>query len=243
MRTRTAALLLVLATGAAGCGDAEERPVVSVGSGTTATTKTATTDAARSGGRAAQRAADAQKGRAPADAQRRRGRGCVERGITVPPFDEGACVEGGTRFVVANGRSLMRLRTLNVAIRGFAVTEALRQGGEVLTPQGAFLEIRLDVRNVTGEPQQFAAGQTLLTLEQRRFREHEAAERRFHPDALAAARGVPIPPGEVRSGVVVYDVPPGEIERITREGQLLVVNFITRAGQPREIGQFRIGAG
>jgi hypothetical protein len=232
MRTRLAALLLVLAGGLGGCGDSTERPVVGAG---TVSTPTTTTTATTGDGRVAQRSRAARDGRAM---------GCAERGITVPPFNEGACVQDGTRFVVANGRTRMRLSTMSVAIRGFAVAEVLRRGGQRLTPQGAFLQIELQVRNRTGRPQRFAAGQTLLLFERQRFQEHIAAEQRFHPGALAFAGRDAMQPGEVVDGVVVYDVAVGDIERITSEGQLLVANLGAAARRgPRELGQFRIGVG
>ena len=236
MRRWTAALLLVLVTAVAACGGSTEAPVVgadgsTVRSSTTgpSTTGTSTTGARRGAAGAAEGAETAS---------------CVARGITVPPFNEGACRQGGVRFVVANGRSLMRLRTMNVAIRGFSVREQLGTAAQPLSPQGSFLLIELAVTNRTAKPQRVLPGQTLLLLEPQRFEEQATAERRVHADALAFARRRPIGPGETVTGVVIYDVAVSDVERITRDGQLLVTNFGgLSGGHGREIGQFRIGVG
>ncbi len=230
MRTLSAALLLTCAAVLLACGGGStESPLVGAGTTATGMSTTGSTTPAGDGRSASSRGSAADERRS-----------CEARGITVPPFNEGACVQGGTRFVVANGRSLMRLRTLDVALRGFTVVEELRRGGERLAPQGVFVVVRLAVKNRTGEPQRFQAGQTLLVLEQQRFQEHEIAEERFKPEALAYARRAPLRPGEKVEGVVVYDVAISDVDRLTREGQLLVANF--GGGAVREVGQFRIGA-
>lgn len=227
MRTRTAVALTLVAAAVGACGGSTESTVPIEGAAPPATA-TATTQArgqARAGRRRGSRG-DAQD--------------CAAQGITAAPFNEGACVQDGTRFVVANGRSLLRLRTLDVAIRGFSVAEQLGAGRRVAVPQqGAFMVITLRVRNTTGQPQRFASGQVLLAIEQQRFEEATAAER-AHPEALAGQDA--IPPGGLATGVIVYDLPPGELDRVTREGVLLVANFgKERRGELAEVGQFRIG--
>lgn len=223
MRGMTALLLLALAVVATACGGSSEE-----GPGGLVVTPTATTTT-RAGGRAAGRRAA------------RGGRSCTEQGITTPPFNEGACVEGGASYFFADGRSVMRLRTLSASLAGFSAIESLGPNGEATPSQGVFVLIRLSVTNRSDRPRSFAAGQTVLVVGEQQFEERGDVERRMHRDALAFAGRDPIQPNERVIGDVVYDVPVDTIARVTREGTLVVVNFGgNRRGQRAEFGQFRI---
>ncbi|HMJ01694.1 MAG TPA: hypothetical protein VK506_02060 [Conexibacter sp.] len=196
------------------------------------TTSTAPTTTPGRGGRASRAREAAQS--------------CAALGISQPPYNEGACTQDGVRFVVANGRSLLSLRTLSLALQGFSVTEELRRAGQRATPQGVYILVSVKVRNLTSAVQHVAVGQTLLTMNEQEFVEAEAAER-IHPGALAFAQRATIGPGEVVTGVVIFDIPLSEIERVTRDGVLLVANFgadreaARRGSGPSQIGQIRIG--
>lgn len=226
MRMRIALVLLALALGASGCGgsaegtDPAERTVATVPS----------TGSSRS---ASQRRGASETIRASRDDT-----SCVARGIVVPPFNEGTCVQNGRRFVIVNGRSVLRLTTLSAAIQNFSVAEAIPGRGSRATPQGAFIIIGVRVTNRTRSPQRFGPGQTLLTIREQQFEERTDVEGEVHERALGFA-GRAIQPGASVEGDVVYDIPLTEIERVTREGVLYVANFGPQARRS-ELGQFRI---
>ena len=226
MRTRMAlalVALLALVAMLSACGGSTEGSA----GGTIATPGTDTTAQSRGGREVGGRAG---------------GRGnvsCTDAGITSPPFREGACMERGTRFVVANGRSVMQLRTLKAALRGFHVVESI---GSV-SPLGVFLVVRLSVQNQTRKPMRFLAGQTILDVGDQRFEERMDVEQRTLPFALAYSRRAPIKPGQTVEGSVVYDIPIDLIETVTREGNLGVANLDGNPpGKQAELGYFRIYA-
>jgi Domain of unknown function (DUF4352) len=224
MRIRMALALLALAAGLSACGGGSaDGP----GAGGTIATPRTTAETQGRGGRS---------GRGGRDA-----RSCVAMGISAPPFGEGACVERGTRYVVANGRSVMRLRSLDAALRGFTVAEAIEGRDGPVTPVGAFLVVDLSVENTTDRPVRFMPGQTLMLLDDQRFQERQDVEERVHEDALAFAGRAPIEPGRTVKGSVVYDIPIAAIERVTARGTLIVANFEGNPpGRQPEFGQFRI---
>lgn len=159
---------------------------------------------------------------------------CAPRGITAPPYREGACLQDGRRYVVASGRSAVRLRTLAARLRYVTVDEEV--GGA--TPRhGFFLRIRLAVRNTTAAPRRFRPGQTSLRFDGRWLEEQVGVQRR-DDDALAAGRT--IPPGEAIEGVVVYDVAPRAMDAIMRGAALYVAGFEPQTARS-EVGLFRFG--
>lgn len=228
MRMRMALALvavLALASGVSACGGSGggSGPI-----GGTVATPTTTTPAGGGDGAGGRRAA-AQE--------------CAAAGITTPPYNEGTCVQDGNRLVVANGRSLLTLRTLKASLRGFTVVEGMSGPNGRITPQGAFLIVRLGIENTTRKPAHFAAGQTLLLVNGQQIEERTDVEQDAHPEALAHNGRGALQPGRLVEGSVVYDIPIEMIERVTSEGNLLVANF---GGNPRgrqpEFGQFRIYA-
>lgn len=166
---------------------------------------------------------------------------CTDAGITTPPYNEGTCVQRGTRFVVVNGRSVMSLRTLDASLRGFSVADAIPGPNGEATPQGAFLLVRLSIQNTTGQVVRFAPNQTLLELDGEQFQERTDVEENTHRGALAFSSRDPIAPGETAEGAVVFDIPVDAIERVTARGHLLLANFDGNPpGKQREFGQFRV---
>lgn len=151
-------------------------------------------------------------------------------------------MQGETQLVVVNGLSTLRLRTLDVSIRGFQLHDELGERDRLATPRGSFVRISLRVRNKTGRSQVFAAGQTLLAVAGRQYEEDVRTEHRNHEGAFAFGKGKTIAPGATVGGDVVYDVPLEEVERVTSEGLLLVANFDEGrpAKRPAQVGQFRI---
>jgi len=222
MRTVMALLVLALGIGVSACGGSSEGPVGEAPIVTPTSTSGAPTST------------DEARGR-----DGRKNVSCAARGITTPPFKEGACVQRGTRYVVANGRSVLRLRTLSAAIAGLTVSETIPGHEGEATPQGVFVFIRLNVMNLTDKPQRFQPGQTRLALRDQPYDERVDVETDMHPSALGSKRRV-IQPDELVQGEVVFDVPLEAVERVSSEGMLYVVNFGGASGGRPEFGQIRI---
>jgi hypothetical protein len=174
-----------------------------------------------------------------------KGPGCDARGINDTYLREGRCIEEGVRYVVANGRSTMQLRTLRAAIRGISIAQEIPTGrGPAARPQGIFVLVRMAVENRDHVPRRFGPGQTTLGIAGQQYPEIATVERRSYRDAFAFTGRRPIPPGASDTGHVVFDVPPDQVERIETEGRLIVVDFdapsLLEGGSPREVGQFRL---
>lgn len=222
--------LVALALFAAACGGSDEG--TPLGAGGAATLEETTPQQGRPAG-------ERGNGTASRGTRRRSGASgdCAERGITQPPYNEGTCVERGTRFVIANGQSTMRMRTLSAELQGFIVSEGIQ---DAKPRQGAFVVILLRVRNRTSSPVRFAASQTSLTIGEERYEERTDVEAKTD-QALASPARRAIAPGRSAEGTVIFDISTSEIDRITREGELLLVNFDGNPpGKLPEFGQFRI---
>jgi hypothetical protein len=227
MKTPIIVAALALAIGASACGGSGEGPSLAERPIATATSPSGP------GGRV-RTTANGRRSTAKQD--------CVAAGITAPPFHEGACTQRGRRFVVADGRSTLQLKSLSAQITGVSAADALpAKGGEVAPQQGVFVLISLSVKNRTGATQQFVPGQTQLTIRDQAYEERTDVEGAVNARSLASPGHGRLAPGATGEGHVVFDVPITDLRRVTTEGTLYVANFADlSAGRHAELGVIRI---
>jgi hypothetical protein len=230
VRIKVAPVLLALAMGMSACGGTQDDTPL----GAAGTTATAQTNAGRDGKR-------------PRNDPRK---SCAEQGIDSTSLGEGACTEQGIHYVVANRQSLLRLRTLAVAIINISAGGGAGGGERTARPQrGAFVRVTLMVQNRDKVPHRFALGQTMLGIGENNYLEAIEVERSVHREALARINGGRLLPGETLRGDVLFDVVPTDVDLIARQGRLFVFNFGQRAalalprGAGHQLGQFRLYAG
>lgn len=237
MRTRVVWMSIVLALSLQACGGTSGDPPPGVSA------STPTTVEKRPEGRKAKKRTPAER-RAERRALAAERRSCPAMGIVEPGEKEGACTLNGTWYVVANGKSKLRLKLLHAAIRGISVAQEVPQGrGKPRArPQGAFMLISLMVENRDDVAHRFGAGQAVLAIGNQQYHDVGRVERGF-PDALAYAGRGAIPPGGVARGEVVFDVVPEDLRRIGTGGRLFISNFTNLnrgVGSTGEVGYLRL---
>lgn len=226
MRGITIALaLLALAAGVSACGGTQGAAIGSV-----ATTPTVPTT---------------PDGRAkPTDPHK----SCDAQGVNSTQLREGTCTEDGVQYVVGNHASVVRLRTLSVAIIGLSVSGATAGHGRTAQPtREAFLRITLQVQNRDKVPHRFGFGQTMLGIGPNDYLESVEVERKVHPESIAAVNGGEVGPGETLRGDVIFDITEADYQVLMRQGRFFIWNFgdkasLTLSRSIGQLGQIRLYA-
>jgi len=217
--------LLALAAGISACGGTQGDAVSSV----------ATTPTAPTGPRGRQKPSDPNKS-------------CDAQGINRTQLLEGACTEGGVQYVVGNHASVVRLRTLAVAIVGISVSGVAGTSENGATPtREAFLRVQLQVQNRDKVPRRFDFGQTMIGIGPSNYLESIEVERRVHPESIAKVNGGLVGPGETLRGDVIFDITEADYQIIQRDGRFFIWNFGERASltisrRTGQLGQIRLYA-
>lgn len=165
---------------------------------------------------------------------------CDAQGVNATQLRTGACMEDGVQYVVGNYGSVVRLRTLGVAITGVSVSGVDAGNGRTAAPQlDAFLRVTLQVQNRDKVPHRFAFGQTMLGIGPSNYTESTVVERKVHQEALANVNGGMIAPGETLRGDVVFDISEQDYAVLDRQGRFFIWNFGGHAAAriPRSTGQ------
>jgi hypothetical protein len=174
---------------------------------------------------------------------------CDAQGINSRALRVGACTEQGVQYVVGNYGSVVRLKTLAVAITGVGVAPADEGNGQRALPRrAAFLSIKLQIQNRDKVPHRFELSQTMLGVGADDYLESTNVERHVHGESLAVVNGGRIGPGETLRGDVVFDITEADYAALQREGRFFIWNFGEHAAlslarqKGQQLGQIRLYA-
>jgi hypothetical protein len=145
---------------------------------------------------------------------------CRAKGISSEAHKEGTCEDDGTKQVVVNQHSVLKLDSLEARIEGIQVRQEINGPPGSKAAQGPFVTFDLALTNRTDGPATLSDEQTRL-LAGRGYEEDlaidEAAPRAF------LAR--PIPPGKTEDGTVTFALPAKQVKAMREEGNLDIGNF------------------
>jgi hypothetical protein len=165
---------------------------------------------------------------------------CDSQGINSTQLRPGACTEGGVQYVVGNYGSVVRLKTLGVAVVGVSVSGGDQGHGHSALPRhDAFLRLTLQIQNRDSVPHRWDFGQTMLGVGGSNYLESIGLERKVHQEALATVNGGRVGPGETLRGDVVFDITRADYDQLQRAGRFFIWNFGRHAAAriPRSTGQ------
>ena len=149
---------------------------------------------------------------------------CGEKEIDSGAFKEGTCSENGTKIVVANMHSPLKLETLAVELKGVDEKKSISSLGETETASGIYVSFELEVKNLTHVPAEFREEQTVLVLDENIYTQNFEVQNGFEQNSFMW-QGKDIQPQGVETGTVTFDIPPQVARNLTANGNLDVINF------------------
>lgn len=219
---------------------------IGVGVAISEDTDDATTAAGRSEGKVASQA-DSGQGEVtevetqPEESESGSEEDCEEAGISVEPRNEGVCAEDGVTYVVVNERHKLKLKELEVRLLGIQETGSVSSSyGETKTANGTYVLFTLEVTNRLHEPASFDANQeqTALYIDGNTYTEDFEAENYGLEDSFLELES--IQPQGTETGTIAFDVPDKVLSKLTKSGNLDIVNFSEESSSnPREVGTIR----
>lgn len=148
---------------------------------------------------------------------------CRAKGIDPSARKEGSCDDYGTKLVVVDKHSVLKLDSLEAKLEG--VSERKRTSGPLgaKTASGTYVVFDLALTNLTKSPQTFTGDQTRLQLRYE-VGEDVAIDRDHEPRSFLARRRE-IPPHGSEVGTVTFEVSRQEVELLKKQGNLDIGNF------------------
>jgi len=156
---------------------------------------------------------------------------------------KGACSLDGRKVAIAGG-GILRLRELNVTLRGTETASTLSDRfGTKESADGIFVVFELEVLNKTPYRQFFDGNleQVYLYLDGEEYTEDFEAEN-YALETSFVNRANSVLPGRPAMGDVVFDVPPKALPDLDASGDLTILNFSDegKAKTADQIGTIRL---
>ncbi len=148
---------------------------------------------------------------------------CKAKGIDSNARKEGTCEADGSKLVVVNKDSVLRLKTLAARLTGMRVRKTISGPNGSKTTKGKFVTFDLAITNLTDAPAAVAVGQFWLNFGGAQAEALEVDED-FEPRSFLA-RDRPIPPGGTEAGTVTFGVTTKGAAHLTDSGNLDLVNL------------------
>ncbi len=150
---------------------------------------------------------------------------CEEKGISIPPREEGTCLDGRTRYVVVNRDGVLKLSTLEAEMLDLRETKTITgESGESATAKGTYVIVELSITNRTDVPERFEDSQIVLWIGGPYTAEAKVQSKVERKSFLG--QDTPIQPGDSQVGTVVFDLPSSSFKKaLGNKGNLDIVNF------------------
>lgn len=159
---------------------------------------------------------------------------CEEQEISSGSRKEGTCIDGGTKFVVVNLRSPLKLETLEAKLLDIEERKSIHGSyGESATANGIFVTFRLKVTNLSRAPRELEEEQTVLFVNESIYTQDFEVQNGIEEDSFLW-QGAEIQPSGSVEGTVTFDVPKKIAKKITEEGNLDFLNFGAEYYEPEE---------
>lgn len=148
---------------------------------------------------------------------------CGAKGINRGAHKEGTCTEGGTKLVVVNQHSVLKLPSLEARLLGIDQRKTIDGPGGSKTTKGKFAIFDLAITNLTDAPAKVVEGQCMLYLVGL-YSEAVEVEERFEPQSFLH-RDQEIPPQGTEEGTVVFSLGNHRAPKLRTDGNLDCVNL------------------
>jgi hypothetical protein len=149
---------------------------------------------------------------------------CQEKGISAPPHEEGACVDGGIRYVVVNRDGVLKLPTLEAEMLDLRGTKTITgESGGSATTKGVYAIVELSITNRTDIPERFEDSQIVLWVGGPYTADAKVQSKVERKSFLG--QDTPIQPGDSQVGTVVFDLTSTGFKALDTKGNLDIVNF------------------
>jgi len=148
---------------------------------------------------------------------------CKDRGIASDKEATGSCRAEDTAVRVANRPGRLRMKGHTVQVVGLGAAATLgRRAAQNFLPDGKFVVARLRVANTGTKPLRFDRGsnEVFLLVDGTEYQEVAGAEAQLR-DSFAKAKA--IPPGQSRTGRVVFVLPADHAKNAGGEDSYVVV--------------------
>jgi len=224
--------------------------VAAAGCGGGTTTVTVTGDTTGGGSASAEELQEQVENELEAEEAAENGEGqaadgdCEEKGIDGPERKEGTCFAEGTKWVVADMHSPLKLETLEARLTGLQERKTISSEFESTTANGVFVTFDLTITNLTHAPQEFEEAQAVLFVDESVYTQDFEVQNGSEERSFLWEEG-PIQPQEPFEGTVTFDIPRKIAKKITAEGNLDIANFGAEYYEPEaffeeeEIGTIR----
>jgi hypothetical protein len=136
---------------------------------------------------------------------------------------EGACSEGGTRLVVVDRHSTLRMGTLEAKLLGIRDRKTIRGPEGSKTTGGKFVTLDVAVTNTTEAPAAVVAGQFVLFADEL-HPESVEVDKKYEPRSFLS-RAREIPPKGIETGTVTFAVSTEEAESVPESGNFDVASL------------------
>lgn len=152
---------------------------------------------------------------------------CDEAGISSGPRREGVCEIEGSKAIVVNEGSTLKLRELEVDLLGIQKEKTVSdEYGTAKSAGGTYVIFKLEVRNRTNVPVYFDSNQSqaYLYINGNIYTQDFDVENYALDDSFVN-QFEEIQPKGTQTGTIAFDVPNSVLSGLERTGNLNIVNF------------------
>jgi Domain of unknown function (DUF4352) len=169
------------------------------------------------------------------------GEDCSESEVSNGEFVEGTCTENGSKFVVVNMDSTLKLKTLEAKLENIDLKKTISDLGESETANGVFVVFTLKITNIGRAPAEFEESQTTLLISEKLYTPDFEVQNGFETQSFLW-QGEQIQPLGNQRGTITFDVPKQVAADLTKTGNLDIINFGTSSfGGEENFEQDEIG--
>ncbi|HEY6729842.1 MAG TPA: DUF4352 domain-containing protein [Solirubrobacterales bacterium] len=151
---------------------------------------------------------------------------CSESEVSNGDYVEGTCTENGSKFVVVNMDSTLKLKTLEAKLEDIQLKKTIASEGESETANGVFVIFDLKITNLDRAPAEFEESQVTLLISEKLYTPDFEVQNGFETRSFLW-QGEQIQPLSSQQGTITFDIPKQVAKDLTENGNLDIINFGT----------------